>query len=176
MSRYSVFQRKFVVRTYYSNKISPIVTLRKFKLKTTVPSMSTINRWIQKFERTVQFKENSKWAGFRKHVVHAKRRTTSSYQWSVSSAWRALYWADFVFRVLKIEKYGHWVGTLFSWSLGLIFWGVISKTKCILETPRASKTWKLRFRQLLKALNLRLFSELCRISLFVCTILHQEIV
>ncbi|GBM21266.1 hypothetical protein AVEN_149856-1 [Araneus ventricosus] len=56
MSRYSVPERIFIVRTYYSNNNSPIVTQRKFatefKLKTTGPSASTINRLIQKFERT----------------------------------------------------------------------------------------------------------------------------
>ncbi|GBM88619.1 hypothetical protein AVEN_207115-1 [Araneus ventricosus] len=56
MSRYSVSERIFIVRTYYSNNNSPIVTQRKFatefKLKTTGPSVSTINRLIQKFERT----------------------------------------------------------------------------------------------------------------------------
>ncbi|GBL80237.1 hypothetical protein AVEN_29206-1 [Araneus ventricosus] len=56
MSRYSVSERIFIVRTYYSNNKSPIVTQRKFatefKLKTTGPSVPTINRLIQKFERT----------------------------------------------------------------------------------------------------------------------------
>ncbi|GBM98968.1 hypothetical protein AVEN_181010-1 [Araneus ventricosus] len=56
MSRYSVSERIFIVRTYYSNNNSPIVTQRKFatefKLKTTGPSVSTINRLIQKLERT----------------------------------------------------------------------------------------------------------------------------
>ncbi|GBM69071.1 hypothetical protein AVEN_275702-1 [Araneus ventricosus] len=56
MSRYSVSERIFIVRTYYSNNNNPIVTQRKFatefKLKTTGPSVSTINRLIQKFERT----------------------------------------------------------------------------------------------------------------------------
>ncbi|GBN77299.1 hypothetical protein AVEN_62458-1 [Araneus ventricosus] len=56
MSRYSVSERIFIVRTYYSNNNSPIVTQRKFatefKLKTTGPSVTTINRSIQKFERT----------------------------------------------------------------------------------------------------------------------------
>ena len=50
MSRYSVSERIFIVRTHYSNN-SPIVTQRKFttefKLKTTGPSMSTINLWKQ---------------------------------------------------------------------------------------------------------------------------------
>ena len=48
MSRYSVSERIFIVRTHYSNN-SPIVTQRKFatefKLKTTDPSMTTINIW-----------------------------------------------------------------------------------------------------------------------------------
>ncbi|GBM75458.1 hypothetical protein AVEN_98277-1 [Araneus ventricosus] len=56
MSRYSVSERIFIVLTYYSNNNSPIVTQRKFatefKLKTTGPSVSTINRLIEKFERT----------------------------------------------------------------------------------------------------------------------------
>ncbi|GBL70488.1 hypothetical protein AVEN_217785-1 [Araneus ventricosus] len=56
MSRYSVSERIFIVRTHYSNNNSPIVTQRKFatefKLKTTGPSVSTINRLIEKFERT----------------------------------------------------------------------------------------------------------------------------
>ncbi|GBM93237.1 hypothetical protein AVEN_143177-1 [Araneus ventricosus] len=56
MSRYSVSERIFIVRTYYSNNNSPIVTQRKFatefKLKTTGSSVSTTNRLIQKFERT----------------------------------------------------------------------------------------------------------------------------
>ncbi|GBM73879.1 hypothetical protein AVEN_40143-1 [Araneus ventricosus] len=56
MSRYSVSERIFIVRTSYSNNNSPIVTQRKFatevKLKTTGPSVSTINLLIQKFERT----------------------------------------------------------------------------------------------------------------------------
>ncbi|GBN73493.1 hypothetical protein AVEN_245442-1 [Araneus ventricosus] len=55
MSRYRVSERIFIVRTYYSNNNSPIVTQRKFatefKLTTTGPSVSTINRLIQKFER-----------------------------------------------------------------------------------------------------------------------------
>ncbi|GBO09181.1 hypothetical protein AVEN_13824-1 [Araneus ventricosus] len=56
MLRYSVSERIFIVEMYYSNNNSPIVTQRKFatefKLKTTGPSVSTINRLIQKFERT----------------------------------------------------------------------------------------------------------------------------
>ncbi|GBM34527.1 hypothetical protein AVEN_43185-1 [Araneus ventricosus] len=56
MSRHSVSERIFIVRTYYSNNNSPIVTQRKFetefKLKTTGPSVSTINRLIQNLERT----------------------------------------------------------------------------------------------------------------------------
>ncbi|GBM67808.1 hypothetical protein AVEN_216255-1 [Araneus ventricosus] len=56
MSRYSVSERIFIVRTYYSSNNSPIVTQRKFatefKLKATGPSVSTINRLIQKFETT----------------------------------------------------------------------------------------------------------------------------
>ncbi|GBL81452.1 hypothetical protein AVEN_143726-1 [Araneus ventricosus] len=56
MSRYSVSERIFIVRMHYSNNNSLIVTQRKFatefKLKTTGPSVSTINRLIQKFERT----------------------------------------------------------------------------------------------------------------------------
>ncbi|GBN59672.1 hypothetical protein AVEN_233750-1 [Araneus ventricosus] len=56
MLRYSVSERIFIVEMYYSNNNSPILTQRKFatefKLKTTGPSVSTINRLIQKFERT----------------------------------------------------------------------------------------------------------------------------
>ncbi|GBM31455.1 hypothetical protein AVEN_39249-1 [Araneus ventricosus] len=56
MPRYSVSESIFIVRTYYSNNNSPIVTQIKFatefKLTTTGPSVSTINRLIQKFERT----------------------------------------------------------------------------------------------------------------------------
>ncbi|GBO22542.1 hypothetical protein AVEN_132730-1 [Araneus ventricosus] len=56
MSIYSVSERIFIVRTLYSNNSSPIVTQIKFatelKLKTTGPSVSTINRLIQKFDRT----------------------------------------------------------------------------------------------------------------------------
>ncbi|GBM45145.1 hypothetical protein AVEN_241431-1 [Araneus ventricosus] len=52
----NIFECIFIVRTYYSNNNSPIVTQRKFatefKLKTTGPSVSTINSLIQKFERT----------------------------------------------------------------------------------------------------------------------------
>ncbi|GBM54915.1 hypothetical protein AVEN_77825-1 [Araneus ventricosus] len=56
MLRYSVSERIFIVEMYYSNNNSPIVTQRtfatEFKLKTTGPSVSIINRLIQKFERT----------------------------------------------------------------------------------------------------------------------------
>ncbi|GBM11177.1 hypothetical protein AVEN_133913-1 [Araneus ventricosus] len=56
MSRYSVSERIFIVRTFYSNNNSRIVTQRKFatefKLKTTGPSVSTIHRLIQKLKRT----------------------------------------------------------------------------------------------------------------------------
>ena len=48
MSRYSVSERIFIVRKYYSNNNIPIVTQRKFaiefKLKITGPSVSTIRR------------------------------------------------------------------------------------------------------------------------------------
>ncbi|GBL97367.1 hypothetical protein AVEN_170482-1 [Araneus ventricosus] len=56
MSRYCVSEHIFIVQTYYSNNNSPVVTQRKFatefKLKTTGPSLSTVNRLIQKFKRT----------------------------------------------------------------------------------------------------------------------------
>ena len=56
MSRRSVSEHIAIVRTYYSKNNKPIVSQRKFvtefKLKTTGPSMSIINRLIEKFERT----------------------------------------------------------------------------------------------------------------------------
>ena len=56
MSRYSVPERIALVKFYYANNNSPIAAQRKFatefKLKTTGPSVLTINNLIRKFERT----------------------------------------------------------------------------------------------------------------------------
>ena len=69
MSRYSVSERIFIVRTHYSNNNSPIVTQRKFatefQLKTTGLSASTINyaRYVEKlrnhFIPVIQSEPNS---------------------------------------------------------------------------------------------------------------------
>ncbi|GBN34701.1 hypothetical protein AVEN_155891-1 [Araneus ventricosus] len=56
MSKYSVSERISIVKAYYSSNNSLIAAQRKFatdyKLKTTGPSVITINNVIQKFERT----------------------------------------------------------------------------------------------------------------------------
>ncbi|GBM93499.1 hypothetical protein AVEN_274826-1 [Araneus ventricosus] len=57
MPKYSVSERMSIVKAYYSSNNSPIAAERKFateyKLKTTSPSVITIKKIIEKFERTV---------------------------------------------------------------------------------------------------------------------------
>ncbi|GBO46804.1 hypothetical protein AVEN_136049-1 [Araneus ventricosus] len=56
MSKYNVFERISIAEAYYSSNNSPIAAQRKFateyKLKTTGPSVITIENVIEKFERT----------------------------------------------------------------------------------------------------------------------------
>ncbi|GBM88787.1 hypothetical protein AVEN_147119-1 [Araneus ventricosus] len=56
MSKYSVSECISIVKAYYSSNNSPIAAQRKFaieyKLKTTGPSVITIQNLVEKYERT----------------------------------------------------------------------------------------------------------------------------
>ncbi|GBO39551.1 hypothetical protein AVEN_54179-1 [Araneus ventricosus] len=56
ISKYSLSERISIVKAYYSSNNSPIAAQRKFateyKLKTTAPSVITIENGIEKLERT----------------------------------------------------------------------------------------------------------------------------